>query len=67
MELAQKIKECQDEIKKITRSEIDVFVQEKGDEDIRNFVKECVVNQIMLYLIHQEFFGDIENLEQKAH
>ena len=73
MELVQKIKACQDEIKKIIRSEIDVFVQEnfndfKGNEDIINAMKEDSVNQIMLYLINLEFFGASENLiKQKAH
>ena len=73
MELVQKINACQDEIKKIIRSEIEVFAQEnfndfKGNEEIRNFIKESVVNQIMLYLIHQEIFGGSENLiEQKVH
>ena len=73
MELVKKINACQDEIKKIIRSEIEVFAQEnfndfQGNEDIRNFIKESVVNQIMLYLIHQEIFGGSENLiEQKVH
>ena len=70
MELEQKIKECQDDMKKIIRSEIEVFLEEninKGNEVIINTMKECFVNQIMLYLISQEIFGGSENLiEQKA-
>ena len=64
-----------------TGSEIDVFVQEnlnrpvleeifndfKGNEDIRNAMKEYGVT-IMPHLIYMEFFGVNENLiEQKAH
>ena len=62
MELVQKIKECQDGIKKTIRSEIDVFLQGniKGNEDTRDFIKECVVNQTMLNLIQQEIFSGSE-------
>ena len=68
-----------------TRSEIDVFVQEnlnrplleeifndfKGNEDIRNIMKEydvTTIYPIMPHLIYMEFFGVNENLiEQRAH
>ena len=68
-----------------TGSEIDDFVQEnvnrpvleeifndfKGNEDIRNAMKEygvTTIYPIMPHLIYMEFFGVNENLiEQKAH
>ena len=58
-ELVQKIKECQDEMKKTIRSEI-----LQGNEDTINFIEECVVNQTMLNLYYQVFFG---GSERKAH
>ena len=54
-ELVQKIKQCQDEVKKTIRSEI-----LQRNEDTINFIEECVVNQTMLNLYHQVFFGGSE-------
>ena len=84
-DLQDKIKKIILEQGPFTGSEIDVFVRDnlnrpvleeicndfKGNEDIRNAMKEYVVtatHQIMPHLIYLEFFGVNEKLiEQKAH